>query len=50
MVMRSGDFGGRWSVVLVEEAWKAEKLAGDRGARETEIQVSPGNANGDSNG
>lgn len=44
-----GDFGGRWSV-LVGEAWKAEKLAGNRGARKARIQISLGNVNGESDG
>jgi hypothetical protein len=40
------DFGERWSVVLDGETWEAEKLVGDRGARQAGIQASLGNANG----
>jgi hypothetical protein len=50
VVIELGDFGGRWSVVLEGETWKAEKLAGNRGARKAGVQASLGNANGESDG
>ena len=49
MVIGLGNFGRRWSV-LVGESWKAEKLAGNRGARKAGIQILLGNVNGESDG